>query len=171
MPSKSHKKENYPTIEKLLKKLPKLKIGEIDKKDPLHRSMKLSDLNLKRIRQSKPKGSWKDWDPKLLPNCYKKKSGQSYTAVYGRMSWNDISPTITTQFFNYGSGRFGHPEQDRALSLREGALLQTFPKKYNFGKKIVLNKIARQIGNAVPPKLASNVIGKAINLHVKEYYG
>jgi DNA (cytosine-5)-methyltransferase 1 len=69
----------------------------------------------------------------LLPDCYKKESGQSYATVYGRMSWDKVSPTITTQFSSYGSGRFGHPDQDRAISIREGALLQTFPKDYDFG--------------------------------------
>lgn len=169
IPEKTHKKESYVTVGKIIKKLPKLKIGEADNKDPLHKTIELSDINLQRIRQSKPKGSWKDWDPKLLPNCYKKESGKTYTAVYGRMSWDDISPTITTQFFNYGSGRFGHPVQDRALSLREGALLQTFPKSYNFGKEITLEKIGRHIGNAVPPKLGL-VIGQAIKKHIKTYY-
>ena len=48
------------------------------------------------------------------------------------MTWDQIGPTITTQFYNYGTGRYGHPEQDRALSLREGALLQTFPEDYDF---------------------------------------
>jgi DNA (cytosine-5)-methyltransferase 1 len=67
-----------------------------------------------------------------LLNCYKKESGQTYSTVYGRMSWDKVSPTITTQFSSYGSGRFGHPEQDRAISIREGALLQTFPMDYIF---------------------------------------
>ena len=169
VPKKTHKKGNYVTVGDIIQKLPKLKIGESDKKDSLHKTIKLSDINLKRIRQSKPKGSWKDWDQNLLPNCYKKESGKTYTSVYGRMSWDDVSPTITTQFFNYGSGRFGHPIQDRALSLREGALLQTFPKSYDFGKEIALAKIGRHIGNAVPPKLGF-VIGQTIKEHIKNYH-
>ena len=71
------------------------------------------------------------------------------------------SPTITTQFFSYGTGRFGHPEQDRALSLREGSILQTFPRNYDFGRTLPFEILGRQIGNAVPPKLGE-VIGKTI---------
>lgn len=73
------------------------------------------DINIKRIKQSKPGRTWRDWDKSLLPNCYTKESGQTYASVYGRASWDNISPTITTQFFNYGSGRFGHPEQNRVV--------------------------------------------------------
>ena len=90
--------------------------------------------------------------------------------VYGRMKSDDLAPTITTQFNNLGSGRFGHPEQHRALSLREGALLQTFPKDYKFvepDSPITVSRIAAYIGNAVPVQLAK-VIGESIQKHVKE---
>ncbi|WHP39292.1 MAG: DNA cytosine methyltransferase [Mollicutes bacterium] len=76
---------------------------------------------------------------------------------------------MTTQFFNYGSGRFGHPKQNRGLSILEGALLQTFPKNYDFGKNISIVKTSRHIGNAVPPKLAFE-IGKTIQKHIKYNY-
>ncbi len=125
--------------------------------------------NLQRIKQSKPNGTWRDWNRKLLPACYKKESGQTYTSVYGRMGWDGVSPTITTQFHNYGSGRFGHPTQNRALSLREGALLQTFPEDYDFGEVKSMTDIARHIGNAVPPVLGE-IIGKTIKKHLNEYY-
>ena len=89
------------------------------------------------------------------------------------MEWDKPSPTLTTQFFGYGNGRFGHPEQDRAISIREGAILQSFPENYKFfpknsetpGKKI----LGRLIGNAVPVKLAQ-VIGKSIIKHHQEYH-
>ena len=80
------------------------------------------------------------------------------------MEWDKISPTMTTQFYCYGTGRYGHPEQDRALTLREGALIQTFPLNYEFiepGREFALKDIAREIGNAVPVKLGE-VIGKSI---------
>lgn len=168
VPDKTHAKNEYVTVEDVIRKLPKLKPGEVDKTDPVHRAKNLTEINIKRIKQSKPGGTWRDWNKRLLPECYKKKSGASYTSVYGRMSWQDVSPTITTQFFNYGSGRFGHPQQDRALSLREGALLQTFPVNYDFGEDITISKIGRHIGNAVPPKLGS-VIGGVIREHVDAY--
>lgn len=169
IPEKTHTNEEYVSVKDIIEHLPKIRSGGIDQQDFLHRAKDLSSLNLKRIEQSKPKGSWRDWDKSLLPECYKKKSGQTYTSVYGRMSWDDVSPTITTQFFNYGSGRFGHPEQDRAISIREGALLQTFPGDYDFGENISLTVTGRHIGNAVPPRLGF-VIGKKIKEHVTNYY-
>lgn len=169
IPSTTHKKENYITVEKVIKKLPKIKAGETYLNDKTHRSAGLSHINTERIKQSKPGGTWKDWNPKILPNCYIKKSGQSYKSVYGRMSWSKISPTITTEFFNYGTGRFGHPEQDRAISLREGALLQSFPEHYEFDENIAFASIARHIGNAVPPRLGF-VLGLAIKQHIQNYY-
>lgn len=170
VPKETHTKDNYVTVKDVIKSLPEISSGETSKEDPIHRAKNLSALNIERIKQSKPKGTWKDWDEKLLPKCYKKKSGQTYTSVYGRMSWNEVSPTITTQFSSYGSGRFGHPEQDRALSIREGALLQTFPHDYDFGENIATTITGRQIGNAVPPMLGF-VIGKTIKEHIKNYYG
>lgn len=100
------------------------------------------------------------------------KSGQSFGSVYGRLEWDKPSSTVTTQFPGYGNGRFGHPEQDRALSLREGAILQSFPKNYQFiedENKYAMSKIAMQIGNAVPPKLGE-IIGRSIVGHLKEKY-
>lgn len=167
LPVKTHKKEKYKTVRDVLSKLPELEAGGRDVNDIVHATRKLSELNLQRMRQSKPSGSWKDWDESLLPDCYRKKSGQTYVSVYGRMSWDDVSPTMTTQFTSYGSGRFGHPEQDRALTLREGAILQTFPKSYNFGDSVTMTRTSRHIGNAVPPRLGF-VIGKAIQKHLKE---
>jgi DNA (cytosine-5)-methyltransferase 1 len=85
------------------------------------------------------------------------------------MSWDEFAPTITTQCFGYGNGRFGHPEQDRAISLREAAMLQTFPRSYAFvppGGRIRFNRMGRLIGNAVPVRLGE-AIGKALNRHVK----
>jgi len=168
IPAKTHSKGSYLTVGEVIKKLPKIESGGTNKKDQVHHAKNLAPINLKRIRQSRPGGTWHDWDKNLLPPCYKKDTGQTYTSVYGRMRWNDVSPTITTQFYNYGSGRFGHPEQDRALSIREGALLQTFPVDYDFGGHKSMSRIAKHIGNAVPPKLGF-VIGKAIQDHIKHY--
>ena len=85
------------------------------------------------------------------------------------MEWDQPSPTITTEFYNYGTGRFGHPEQDRALSLREGALLQTFPPDYEFlpEDEFSFKQIGKMIGNAVPVRLGE-VIGKTILDHLRE---
>lgn len=163
VPKKTHEKNEYKKVKDIIHSLPKIKSGEADCSDPVHKAKNLSPLNIRRIKQSKPNGSWKDWNPELLPKCYIRATGSTYTAVYGRMDWDSVSPTITTQFYNYGSGRFGHPQQDRALSLREGALLQTFPIDYKLGE-VCLSRLGRHIGNAVPPKLGF-AIGVAIKRH------
>lgn len=161
----------FQTVRDVIYDLPKVSDGEVCKQDPLHRSRKLSGMNKQRILNSIPGGTWNDWEEELRLPCHKKSSGQSFTAVYGRMTWDDPAPTITTQFMNYGSGRFGHPEQNRALSLREGALLQTFPKEYKFvdpDSPIIVSRMGAYIGNAVPVKLAK-VIGESIQIHVRKY--
>ena len=84
------------------------------------------------------------------------------------MEWDKPSPTITTLAHNFGTGRFGHPEQDRPISLREAALLQGFPRQYRFvrdGEKVFFDRIGRLIGNAVPPPLGQ-AVGAAIVDHV-----
>lgn len=103
-------------------------------------------------------------------DCYKKQSGSTYLSVYGRMCWDDVSPTITTQFLRYGTGRYGHPTQDRAISLRERAIIQSFPEDYKFtqSEKFSMTKIAKQIGNAVPVRLAE-AIGISIIKHLNIY--
>ena len=110
-------------------------------------------------------GTWRDWDRSLVAHCHKKKSGKTYPSVYGRMAWDEPSPTMTTQFFGFGNGRFGHPQQNRAISLREGAILQSFPRNYKFvakGEPVYIKTIGRLIGNAVPVKLGK-AIGKSIH--------
>ena len=152
--------------------LPKIGHGDTCLVDRLHKSSALASVNIERIRSSIPGGTWRDWPEFLLPHCYRKPSGRSYRSVYGRMEWDKPSPTLTTQFYRYGTGRYGHPEQDRALSLREGALLQTFPENYEFiapQEPINFSNIGRYIGNAVPPFLAQ-AIGQSILEHL-EYYG
>lgn len=148
-------------VKDVIHELEPLKAGERSKNDPLHAVSNLSELNLKRIKASKPGGTWRDWPEHLRSSCHKKESGKSYPAVYGRMEWNKPAPTITTLCFGFGNGRFGHPEQDRAISLREAALFQTFPKNYEFiesSKKVSFKVVGRMIGNAVPVRLGE-IIG------------
>lgn len=150
--------------------LPPLAAGERDPKDFLHVAANLTDLNLERIRQSRPGGTWSDWDEDLVANCHKEKSGRSFGSVYGRMRWESPAPTMTTLCYGFGNGRFGHPEQDRAISLREAAMFQTFPKGYQFTAKkdpIHFKTVGRLIGNAVPVRLGE-VIGMSIRKHLKD---
>ena len=159
------------TVKSAIGNLPRLGAGETCEDDPLHQASALSLLNLKRIRASRPGGTWRDWDEDLKAKCHKKTSGKTYVGVYGRMTWNEPSPTITTQFYGFGNGRFGHPEQDRAISLREGAILQSFAKDYAFvpeGEPICRKVIGRLIGNAVPVRLGT-AIGMSIVRHVETW--
>jgi DNA (cytosine-5)-methyltransferase 1 len=165
----THNKGRYETVRKTIEHLEPLAAGEKSKTDKLHICSKLSNLNLKRIQASKPGGTWRDWPPELIAKCHTKKSGKSYPSVYGRMEWDKPSPTITTQCFGFGNGRFGHPEQHRAITLREAALLQTFPENYQFiapNEDLAAISIGRLIGNAVPVKLGE-VIGRSILEHLQ----
>ncbi len=145
-----------------------IEAGSVDEDDPFHVSSKLSDLNLERMRASRPGGTWRDWPERLIAECHRKASGRTYPGVYGRMTWENPAPTITTQFYGFGNGRFGHPEQDRAISLREGAILQGFPKGYAFvpeGGPTHFKILGRMIGNAVPVVLGE-AIGHSISRHL-----
>lgn len=156
------------TVRSAIGKLECLEAGEASTKDSIHRSSSLNDINVKRMLASTPGGSWRDWDQDLIATCHKEDTGKTFPGVYGRMEWDKPSPTITTQFFGFGNGRFGHPEQDRALTLREGAILQTFPARYRFVKKngtVQMKTIGRLIGNAVPVKLGK-IIGESLTQHV-----
>ena len=168
----THTEKKFKTVKDAIGKMPPLKSGEVSPKDSLHKAAKLSPLNMKRIKQSVPGGTWKDWDEDLRLKCHLKSSGETYVSVYGRMSWDKPAPTMTTHCIGIGNGRFGHPEQDRAISLREAALIQTFPRNYKLvkkGKPFAVKRISTQIGNAVPVKLGQ-VIAKSIKLHLEKVY-
>lgn len=155
-------------VGEVLSKLNPLKAGEADPADKIHFARNLSPINLQRIRASTPGGTWRDWPEELRSPCHVKDTGASFSAVYARMREDQASPTMTTQFYNFGAGRFGHPTQDRALTPREAALLQSFPKTYDFvgdQREIFMDKLGRMIGNAVPPKLGE-AIGATFIKHV-----
>jgi len=159
------------TVEDVIKDMPVLRHGGIDKGDRLHAASRLSDLNYERIQHSKPGGTWRDWPKHLVAKCHTKSTGRKYPAVYGRMKYDEPAPTLTTQFYGFGNGRFGHPTQARGLSLREGALLQGFPKDYSFipdDQPLQFKALGRMIGNAVPVDLG-RVIGESILEHVKQH--
>lgn len=161
--------EDPRTVRDVIGDLPQIDAGEIHPDDRLHRSQGLADANLKRIQASEPGGTWRDWPDELKLKSQKEGTATS-VSVYGRMKWDLVGPTITTQFYNYGTGRYGHPEQNRALSLREGAMLQTFPRDFEFvppDEELNIRPTARKIGNAVPPLLAERV-GSAVINHTLE---
>lgn len=118
----------------------------VDESIPNHFGMKLSEINLKRISSINTGGKYRS-------------DNVSFSDSYARMSWGRPAPTITTKCISFSNGRFGHPEFDRAITLREAATLQGFPERYEFFG--TLASCARQIGNAVPPPVAK-AIGKAL---------
>ncbi len=159
------------TVRQAISFLPVIKAGDQSRSDPLHTTRGLTARNLARIKNSRPGRTWRDWPKAMRVKCHMSETGKTYPSVYGRMSWDKPSPTITTQFYGFGNGRFGHPDQHRAISLREGALLQSFPPDYRFvpaGKRISFREVGRLIGNAVPPNLAY-AIGVAIHDHIQTF--
>lgn len=162
--------ERWTAVRDAIGEMPPLAAGDADAKDPLHRTSQLSPTNMRRMHASKPGGTWRDWPEELRAPCHVRESGRTYLAVYGRMEWDKPAPTMTGQCFGFGNGRFGHPEQHRAISLREAAILQTFPSTYEFiepGTPIHMKSVGRMIGNAVPPLLAE-VIGNSILRHIND---
>ena len=160
------------TVRNAIGNLKSLAAGEQDQKDPLHACSSLTPKNLSRIRASVPGGTWKDWPDDLRLQCHQRASGESFASVYGRMEWGAPAPTITTQCYGIGNGRFGHPEQDRAISMREAALLQTFPRSYKLlrpGETPRFAVLGRLIGNAVPVRLAEH-IGRSLIKHVRDVH-
>jgi DNA (cytosine-5)-methyltransferase 1 len=158
-------------VKDVIGSLPQISAGTACPTDRIHYAPTLSPKNILRIQASLPGGTWRDWPDELVVPCHKKEKGASYTSVYGRMKWDDVSPTVTTQFIGYGTGRFGHPEQDRSISLREGAMLQTFPRDYQFvpeNEEVVTKIIAKHIGNAVPPRLGL-IIGQSIMNNIQNW--
>lgn len=152
------------TVKSAIAHLPPILAGEAHPDDPLHSASSLSELNLRRIRAAKPGGTWRDWPEDLRAACHRRPTGKTYPGVYARMSWDEPAPTMTTQCFGFGNGRFGHPEQDRAISLREAAILQSFPRDYKFlpvDQKPSMKEVGRWIGNAVPVELG-RAIGRSI---------
>jgi DNA (cytosine-5)-methyltransferase 1 len=147
------KDKPFITVRQCISHLPKISAGETHTKIKNHKSAGLSDINKKRIRATKKSGGGRlDWHSSLWLECHKNTSG--YKDVYGRIDWDKPSPTLTTRFYGYSCGRYGHPDQDRALSIKEGALLQTFPNDYIFEESNSMESLGKQIGNAVPPKMA-----------------
>ncbi|MDG3414253.1 DNA cytosine methyltransferase [Vibrio parahaemolyticus] len=159
----THEPQEFVSVRDTIEHLPPIQAGEADPDDPLHRCSRLNDINLRRIQASRPRGSWKDWPMELRAKCHTKDTGKGYASVYGRMVWDAPSPTLTTQCYGFGNGRFGHPVQDRAISLREAAILQSFPSYYQFvkeGGRYEMSTLGRMIGNAVPVRLGK-VVGES----------
>ena len=168
--AKTHSPSNYATVRQTIGHLRPVSAGESDPRDPLHRARGLNETNMKRMLAAKEGGTWREWDEELRLKCHSCEKGDGYVSVYGRMKWDEPSPTMTTHCTGFGNGRFGHPAQDRAITLREAAMLQSFPQNYAFvpeGEIPPFHAISRLIGNAVPVTLG-RVIGKSIRAHLSD---
>lgn len=162
---RSRRRCRYRYVRDTIESLPPIAAGEQHSSDPFHWAAALRDINLKRIRCCREGEGREKWPAHLRLRCHDGYSG--HTDVYGRMSWDKPATGLTTRCISLSNGRFGHPEQARAISIREAALLQTFPRWYEFFGS--MQSMARQIGNAVPPRLAE-VFGRHFIRHFKEHY-
>jgi DNA (cytosine-5)-methyltransferase 1 len=158
------KSKGLPTVWNAIAHLPPLKAGQSHPDIPNHRAANLSELNLKRIKATKSGGTRTRWPSRLVLTCHEKHSG--HTDVYGRMAKNLPAAALTTRCISLSNGRFGHPTQHRAISVREAACLQTFPMSFEFFGS--LTSMSRQVGNAVPVAMA-RVFGNAIRNHYRRY--
>ena len=158
------KNPRLPTVWEAIGHLPRIKAGTSHRKILNHRAADLSTLNLRRIQATKPGSTRTRWPADLVLNCHEDHSG--HTDVYGRMAKDQPSAALTTRCISLSNGRFGHPTQHRAISVREAACLQTFPMNFEFFGGMV--SMSRQVGNAVPVTMA-RVFGEAIRLHYRRY--
>lgn len=141
------------TVRSFISDLPPIQAGDNHPLVPNHSTAKLSKKNLIRIQNTPEGGDRRNWPSHLKAGCHVTYKG--HTDVYGRMMWDAPASTLTTKCISYSNGRFGHPEQDRAISVREAARLQTFPDDFIFiGTP---HSCARQVGNAVPPLMAERI--------------
>lgn len=153
--------KNRITVRKAIGDLPKLNSGERDPNDKLHAARRHRPIALKRLSYiPKDGGSRSSLPDELQLECHKSHNG--HKDVYGRMAWDSVAPTLTTGCTNITRGRFAHPREDRGITVREAARLQTFPDSYEFYGN--LEQIATQIGNAVPVEMMKNIA-----IHIKKH--
>lgn len=143
----------FSTVKDWIADLPPIQAGETHAEIANHRAAKLSTLNLERIKATPVGGGRRDWPKELRLTCHTGHSG--HTDVYGRLRWDTPASALTTRCISLSNGRFGHPTQARAISVREAARLQTFGDTFEFEGN--LNSMAKQIGNAVPVLLAKSL--------------
>jgi DNA (cytosine-5)-methyltransferase 1 len=158
--------EPWSTVRAWIGHFPPLRHGEHHGQIPNHQAARLTDLNLRRMRATPQGGGRNDWPEDLRLNCHLEHRGHS--DVYGRMAWDATAPVLTTKCTSISNGRYGHPDQDRPISVREAASLQTFREDFVFVGRI--KSATRQVGNAVPT-LFAQAMGTAILNHAADYHG
>jgi DNA (cytosine-5)-methyltransferase 1 len=163
VPGRTHGQDGgreLSTVWEWIGDLPPIGAGEIHPEIPNHQASAVTEINLRRLRATPPGGGRADWPSELRLECHRNHSGHS--DVYGRMHADAPSPVLTTKCTSISNGRFGHPYQDRPISVREAACLQTFPRDFVFSGSI--KSSTRQVGNAVPVLLARRM-GEAFVAH------
>jgi DNA (cytosine-5)-methyltransferase 1 len=156
---------NYSTPREWMDGFTPLKAGEVDQLDSNHRAANLSALNLRRLKATPVDGDRLTWSKDLRLACHTN-GYKGHTDVYGRIKWDELANCLTTKCTSLSNGRFGHPEEDRAITPREAACLQTFPRDFKFDGGVTI--ASRQIGNAVPVLLTKK-FGEQFNNHLKEF--
>lgn len=152
LPQPTTPEEARVTVEQAIGHLVRLRAGEADPKDTLHAARNHLPIALRRLAAiPKDGGSRASLPSELVLACHTEVHPSKFPDVYGRMSWKNVAPTLTTGCTDITRGRFAHPEDDRAITSREAALLQTFPPHYRFTG--TSSDVQVQIGNAVPVKL------------------
>lgn len=154
------------TVRRAIQELPSLAAGDVDRNDPWHISPRISDHGVERLKRlPKDGGSWpdllkvKDGERYLIPSmkAYSDRGRVGpYRDVYGRLAWDQPAVTVKRECSHIGNGRYSHPEQDRLCTVRELAILQGFPKNYQFAAESLSN-MYRHIGDAVPPVVAFQI--------------
>lgn len=152
------------TVRDWISDLPPVGAGQQHPDIPNHIASGLTEINRLRLRATPQGGGRADWPEELKLDCHANHSGHS--DVYGRMRFDAPAPVLTTKCTSISNGRFGHPTQDRPISVREAACLQTFPRSYIFVGGI--KSTTRQVGNAVPVLLAQR-IGEVFVEHADSY--
>ena len=159
LPRKTHSEHGdgthkpFVTVRDTISRLRQLAAAEHDPDDEFHRARRHSDLALRRLAAVPEGGGRADLPDHLVLDCHKNHNG--HYDIYGRMWWDRVAPTLTSGCTNVTRGRFAHPEQDRAITLREAMLLQTFPPDARLCGGV--EKMALQVGNAVPSLLAQRI--------------
>jgi DNA (cytosine-5)-methyltransferase 1 len=152
--------KRFVTVRHAIGHLPRLAAGEADPHDPFHRARQHSQITLRRLACIPEGGDRRNLPGELVLDCHRNHEG--HYDVYGRMRWDRVAPTLTSGCTNVSKGRFCHPGQDRALTLREAMLLQTFPAHTRL--RGFTDQMALQVGNAVPSLLAQRIAEKVIEM-------
>lgn len=162
-PGTTHRE--YATVREWMDGFPPIEAGETHPTSPNHQAADLFPINLERIRATPEGGDRRSWPKHLWLKCHSN-GYDGHTDTYARLAWDRLASCLTTKCISLSNGRFGHPQQDRAISAREAACLQTFPRDFIFQGSLA--SVARQIGNAVPVLLAQRFGENFIN-HFNEY--